>query len=61
MLSKIYAIIAILVALLIGTLTITLPDAQIARVVLLTKFFLAMLPILGVAVLVKYLFKCQHN
>ena len=53
--SKIFGLVVIIVAVLMAVLVSVMPVSRLHDVILLTRFFEAMLPILGVGALVKYI------
>lgn len=57
---KVYSAIIVIIAVVIGILAIGLPPEKLDGVSKVYRFFDAMLPILGVGALIKYLC-CCHN
>lgn len=57
MAHKIYCIVVIVLAILMGILASVLPSERLADLVLISKFFLSMIPVLVVGGLIKYLAK----
>lgn len=55
--EKIFSLIVILLAVAMGVLASVLPSERLADLVLISKFFLSMLPVLGVGALIKFLIK----
>lgn len=58
MCSRIFTILIILIALAMAILAIVLPAERIDYVVVVSRFFDIMLPVLAVGALVKYLCSC---
>ncbi|MBB72440.1 MAG: hypothetical protein CMF50_08585 [Legionellales bacterium] len=59
MIGKVFVIIVLIVAILVGILGVALPSNRLADYILIVKFFDGMLPILGVGALIKYL--CSNH
>ena len=53
--SKIFGVVVIAVAVLMAVLVTVMPVSKLHDVILLTRFFEAMLPILAVGALLKYI------
>ena len=56
--SKLWAIIIFVIAIVIAILALVLPQSGIAVIIRITTFFDIMIPILAVGALCKYLFCC---
>jgi hypothetical protein len=63
MLLRIFVILIVLVAFIVGVLALTLPREEIVRLIVFRDFFDVSLPILAFGALIKYLcsFKCRHH
>lgn len=59
MCRKLFAVIVIIVALLMGILVSVLPQDRLADLFYVSRFIEVMIPILGVGALIKYLCCCQ--
>lgn len=59
MLLRIFSVLIVLAALIVGSIVIYLPRDQLVRLMVFRDFFEVALPILGVGALIKYLFTCQ--
>ena len=59
--SKVFAIVVVVVALIMGVLASVLPSERLADLALLSKFFLSMVPVLLVGALIKYIFASNHS
>ena len=55
--EKIFSLIVILLAVAMGILASVLPSERLADLVLISKFFLSMIPVLAVGALLKYIIK----
>jgi hypothetical protein len=60
MCHKIIAIIAIVLAVVIAALAVSLSPDKMSFVILISRFFEVMIPILAVGALIKYLCCCSH-
>lgn len=58
---KIFLGLVLGLALLMGILVLTLPQEHLDILVLISRFFEAMIPILAVGSLIKYLFSCSTS
>ena len=58
MCHKILAILAVIVAVLLAIFAVALPPQNLQIVILISRFFEVMIPVLGVAALLKYLWTC---
>ena len=58
MCGKIFTIVIVLIAVIMALLAIFLPPEHIEYLIVVSKFFDVMLPILAVGALLKYLCKC---
>lgn len=61
MCHKILAFVAVFVALALAILAVALPPANLAFVIIISRFFEVMIPVLAVAALLKYLFCCVKS
>ena len=57
--SKLWAFVVVLVAIVIAVLAIVLPQTSLKPIFVITTFFDVMIPILAVGALVKYLCCCK--
>jgi hypothetical protein len=57
MTHKVFTIVVIVVAVAMGILASVLPSERLADLVLISKFFLSMIPVLIVGALLKYMVK----
>jgi len=55
--EKVFSLIVIILAVAMGILASVLPSERLADLVLISKFFLSMVPVLLVGALIKYLVK----
>lgn len=58
MCGKIFAIVMILVSLALAVVVSVWPQERMTDVILLTRFFEAMIPVLAIGALIKYLCSC---
>lgn len=56
--NKVFFLVVIVLALVLGTLEAVLPTHRLADLMVIQKFFTGMIPVLGVGALVKYLSCC---
>jgi uncharacterized Tic20 family protein len=61
MCHKILAAVAIVVAVVLAILAVTLSPDKMSFVILISRFFEVMIPVLAVAALLKYLCCCPHT
>ncbi len=61
MCNKIIAILSILIALVLAILAVALPAEDVTTIIIISRFFEVMIPILAVGALIKYLFACTHK
>ena len=59
--GKVFAIVVVLLAVVVGILACVMPISHIMSILIIMKFFNAMLPILGVGALVKYIMCCHSH
>ncbi len=59
MISKLWALVVVVFALVLAILALSLPQGGVAHIIKITAFFDVMIPILAVGALVKYLFCCK--
>lgn len=60
MLGKLWAFVIVVFALVIAILAVSLSQASMRPIFVITTFFDVMIPILGVGALVKYIVCCRH-
>lgn len=58
---KLYAIIVLAIAVVIGIAVSTLPQEKLVSLYYVSRFVEVMIPILGVGALIKYLFCCNKS
>ncbi len=58
---KIFSIVMLLLAVILAVLALSLPAEHLANIAVIIRFFQVMLPVLAVAALIKYLFKCNSH
>lgn len=61
MLGKVFTLLVVIVALIIGILAISLTSERLRDLIIIIKFFDAMLPVLGVGALLKYILGIQNS
>ena len=61
MCNKIIAYVSILIAVILAVLAVALPPEKINFVIVISRFFEVMIPILAVGALVKYLCSCKSE
>lgn len=61
MCHKVFAIVILILALLMGVLVSVLPQDTLANLFYVSRFVEVMIPILGVGALIKYLFSCKKG
>ncbi len=61
MLMRVFVILIVLVAIVVGVLALTLPREEIVKLIIFRDFFDVSLPILAFGALVKYLCSCRHG
>jgi len=59
MAQKVFSLVVIVVAIAMGVLASVLPSERLADLVLISKFFLSMVPVLLVGALIKYLIRAE--
>lgn len=61
MCRKVFAVIFLILALVMGIAVSVLPQERLADLFYVSRFIEVMIPILGVGALIKYLFSCHHH
>ena len=61
MCHKMLAIIISFIAIVMAILAVALPPANLSTVIIISRFFEVMIPVLAVGALFKYLFSCWHK
>ena len=59
--SKVFPVIILILALVMGVLVSVLPQENLANLFYVSRFIEVMIPILGVGALIKYLFCCHFH
>lgn len=59
--GKVFSIVIIVIAVVMGVLACVVPVSHVMNILLIAKFFDVMLPILGVGALIKYLSCCGNK
>lgn len=61
MVGKVFVIVIVIVAIIVGILGVVLPADRLHDLLIIVKFFDVMLPILAVGALIKYLCCCKNK
>lgn len=61
MCNKIIAILSILIAVVLAILAVALPAEDVTTIIIISRFFEVMIPVLAVGALIKYLFTYTHK
>jgi len=61
MLLKLFVALIVILAIVVGALTLAMPKEYLVRLIIFRDFFDVSLPILGFGALVKYLCTCSHR